>query len=125
VVGDVEQPADQGLVAIDALGLDLLARAAHRRPLHIETTFGARGHDYGVLHDLGLHQAQDLGPEVLAPVGPADAAARHAAAAQMDALHTRAVDEDLHHRPRRGQIVNHAAVDLEGDPFLGSAGSVL
>ena len=118
VVGDVEQAADQRLVAGDALGLDLLARAADRRALDVEAALGAHRHDHGVLHHLGLHQAQDLGAEVLAPVGPADAAARHPAAAQMDALHARAVDEDLDQRPRRRQLVDGAAVDLDGDPVL-------
>ena len=121
VVGDVQQAADQRLVAGDALGLDLLARAASRRLLDVEAALGADRHDDGVLHHLGLHQAQDLGAEILAPVGPADAAARHAAAAQMDALHARAVDEDLDQRPRRRQFVDGAAVDLEGDPVLGRA----
>ena len=124
VVGDVEQAADQRLVAVDALGLDLLARAAAPlcvdwRLLDVEAALGADRHDDGVLHHLGLHQAQDLGAEILAPVGPADAAARHPAAAQMDALHARAVDEDFDQRPGRRQLVEGAAVDLEGDPFLG------
>jgi hypothetical protein len=61
---------------------------------------------------------RDLGAEVLAPVGPADAAARDAPSAQMNAFHARAVDEDLDQRPRRGKLVDGAAVDLEGDPLL-------
>ena len=56
--------------------------------------------DDRVLDHLGLHQAEHLGAEVLAPVRPADAAAGDHPAAQVDALHLRAVDEDLEQRAR-------------------------
>ena len=118
VVGDVEHAADQGLVAGDALGLDLLARAVHRRLLHVEAALGADRNDHRVLHHLRLHQRQNLGAEILAPVRPADAAARHASTAQVDAFHARAVDEDLDQRTWRRQVVDGAAIDLEGDPLL-------
>ena len=36
-------------------------------------------------------------------------------------FHARAVDENLDQRPGRRQLVEGAAVDLEGDPFLGPA----
>ena len=118
VVGEIEQAADQRLVAGDAFGLDLLARAIERRPLHIEAALGAHRHDDGVLHHLRLHQAEHFGAEILAPVRPADAAARDLAAAQMNALHARAVDEDLDQWPGRRQLVDGAAVDLYRNPVL-------
>ena len=121
IVGDVEQAADQGLVAGDAFGLDLLARAACGGLLHVEAALRSHRHDDGVLHHLRLHQAEDLGAEILAPVGPADSTARDASAAQVDALHARAVHEDLDQWPRRRQFVDRTAVDLEGDPVLGAA----
>ena len=60
-------------------------------------------HDHRVLHHLRLHQAQHLGAEVLRPVGPAQAAARDLAAAQVDAFEARRVDEDLVQRLGLGQ----------------------
>ena len=78
VVGDVEQPADERAVARDALGQQRLAvrAAVGRRPLDDEAALGADRHDDGVLHHLRLHQAEHLGAEVLAAVGPAQPAAR-------------------------------------------------
>ncbi len=115
VVGDVEQPLHQRAVTRDAFGLHGFAVAAGGRPLDDEAALGADRHDHRVLDLLRLHQAQDFGAKVLAPVGPADAAARHLAAAQVNALHARRVDEDLDHRPRQRQVVQRPAVELEGD----------
>src|SRR6185436_11257325 len=89
-----------------------------------EAALGADRHDDRVLYHLRLHQAEDLGAEILAPVGPADAAARDAAAAQMHALHARAVDPDLDQRTGRRQLVELAAVELERDPVLDQTLSV-
>jgi hypothetical protein len=58
-----------------------------------EAALRADRHDDRVLDHLRLHQAQHLGAEILAPVRPAQAAARHAAAAQVDAFHARRIDE--------------------------------
>ena len=84
------------------------SRSAARSPpaggrLSDEAALGADRHDDGVLHHLRLHQAQHLGAEVLAPVGPAHAAARDLAAAQVHALDSGRVDEDLEERPRQRQ----------------------
>ncbi len=92
VVGDVEQPADEQLVAADALGHEGVARPVAtdlRQPLHDETAFGAHGDDHGVLHHLCLDEAQDLGAEVLSTVGPPQPSARDGAEAQVHALHPR------------------------------------
>ena len=113
VVGDVEQAAHQRLVALDHFGHQRVAPGiGRRRALDHEAALRPDRHDHGVLDHLRLHQAQDLGAEVLAPVGPADAAARHLAAAQMDRLGARAVDPDLDQRPRQRQLIDRAAVQL-------------
>ena len=121
VVGDVEQAADEGLVAGDAFLLDFLARAIGRQPLGIETTLGARGHDDGVLHVLRLHEAQHFGAEILAAIGPAQAAARHVRHAQMHTFHTRAVHEDLELGPGQRQIGYGVRIEFERHPALGCA----
>ena len=74
-----------------------------------EAALGAHGHDDGVLDVLRLHEAEHFGAEVLAPVGPANAAARHVAHAQVHAFDARAVDEDLELRPRQRQVGNRRA----------------
>ena len=73
-----------------------------------ETALGADRHDECVLDVLGLHQAQNLRPEILAPVGPADAAASNIAHAQMHGFDPWAVDEDLELRPGQRQVGNPA-----------------
>ncbi len=113
VVGDVQQPGDERAVAGDPLGLERLPVTAGRRLLHHEATLGADRHDHRVLHHLGLDQAQHLGAEVLAPVGPAQPAAGHLAEPQVHALHPGRVDEDLELRPRHRQLGHGLRVDLE------------
>ncbi len=72
--------------------------------LRHEAALGADRHDHRVLDLLRLHQAQNLGAEILRPVGPADAAARHLAEAQMHALDPRRIDEDFVERPRQPAV---------------------
>ena len=91
------------------------ARRRSRRALDDEAALGADRDDDRVLHRLRLHQAEDLGAEVVGAIAPADAAARDAAGAQVDALHARAVHEDLVERPRRRQVRDAGAVDLDRD----------
>src|SRR5262249_30094134 len=100
-----------------------LAAAARGRALHDETALRAGGDDDGVLHHLGLHEAQHFRAEVLAPVRPADAAARHLAGAQMDGLDARAVDEYLEQRTRQRQLVDGARIELEGEVGLELTGA--
>ena len=118
VVGDVEQAADEGLVAGDAFLLHVLARAAGGQALRIEAALGARRHDDRVLDVLRLHEAQHFGAEVLAPVRPAQAAARHVGHAQVHAFDARAVDEDLELRPRQRQLGDRVRIELERHPAL-------
>ena len=86
VVGDVQQALQEGLVAVDTLRQPGFAIGRVHRLLDHEPALGAHRHDHRVLDHLRLHQAQHLGAEILAPVRPAQPAARHLAAAQMDAL---------------------------------------
>ena len=65
---------------------------------------------------------EDLGAVVLEPVRPADAAARDAAAAQVDALHLRRVDEDLEQRVRLRHVRHRRRGDLERQVRAGPAG---
>ena len=114
VVGDVEQAAQEGLVAGDAFLHQRLALAGGRLLEH-ESALGPDRHDDHVLHHLRLHQAQHLGAEVLHAVRPADAAARDHAAAQVHCLDARRVDPDLEHRPRLGQARHALRIELERD----------
>ena len=114
VVGEVEQPGDEHPVGRVALGQPRLA--VDRRVgqlLGVEAALGAGRHDDGVLDHLRLDQAEDLGAEVLAPVGPAQPAAGDRAEAQVHALDARAVDPDLELRPRGRQVGHLLGVELE------------
>src|SRR5690606_24542955 len=116
VVGDVEHAVDEALVALLALGQPGIA--VDRRVgqlLAEEPALGTHGHDHRVLDHLRLDQAQHLGAEVLAAVGPAQAAARHRAEAQVHAFHVRTADPDLPVRPRPRRVGHAAGVDLERD----------
>ena len=121
VVGEVEEAADHRLVALDGLALQLLAPAPGRRPLDDEAALGAHRDDHRVLDHLRLHQPQHLGAEVLRPVRPADAAAGHLAAAQVDRLGARRVDEDLVERLGQRQALDRPRVELERQVGLGAA----
>ncbi|MCY1514088.1 hypothetical protein D9M68_486160 [compost metagenome] len=118
VVGDVEQAANKGLVAGDALIEDLVALVALRRALDDETAFGADRHDHRVLHLLRLDQPQHLGTEVLEAVRPAQAAASDLAEAQVDAFYARGVDEHFELRARLGDVADQARAQLEGEIVL-------
>ena len=111
VVRHVEQAGHELPVAVDQV---LVERRPRRNvALQHEAALRADRHDHRVLDHLGLHQPQDLGAEVVVAVRPADAAARHLAAAQVDALEPPRVDVDLVERPRRGHGLDRAAVDLD------------
>ena len=121
IVGDIEHAAHQGLVTVDPLRHQRLPAAFGGGPLDHEPALGADRHDDRVLDHLRLHETEDLGTEVLAAVGPANAAARHLAAAQMHPLGARRVDEDFRHRPGPGELVDLTARELEGKIGLGPA----
>ena len=103
IVGDREQGADEDAVALGAFGEPGVAVGGGRQLLGIEAALGAGRHDHRILDHLRLHQAEDLGAEIVAPVGPAQAAAGDRAAAQVDALDPRRIDPDLAPRHRRRQ----------------------
>ena len=111
IVGDVEQCADEPAIALGAVGQRLVA-AGGRAPRH-EAALGADRHDHRVLDVLCLHEAEDLGAEVVAPVGPAQAAASDAAHSQVHALDTRRMHEDLEHRLRQRNLGETARIQLE------------
>ena len=113
VVGDVEQAADERLVAGDDLGA--VGVRVGGRLLHHEAALGAGGHDHRVLHHLRLHQAEHLGAEVLAPVAPADPAAGDRAAAEVHALDPGPAHPDLVGRPRQRQLRDGGRIELEGE----------
>ncbi len=121
VVGDVEQPGDEGRVAGDALGQPGVAVARVGQLLAEEPALRADRHDHGVLDHLRLDQPQHLGAEVVAPVGPAQATAGHRAEAQVDALDPGRVDEDLVRRPRLGQVGDRRRLELEGQVAVEAA----
>ena len=83
--------------------------------------FAPTGHDHGVLDHLCLDQAQDLGAEVVASVGPAQAAAGDRTEAQVHTLDAGRVDEDLELRPRLGELGDLLGLQLERDVGLGVA----
>ena len=121
VVGQVEKRVDEGFIGRNRNRLCRLARRTGRNLFGIEPAFGADGHDDGVLHLLRLDEAQHLGAEILPPVGPANAAARHPAKAQMHAFHLRRVNEDFNQWPRCGQFVQRMGIELEGEIGPGPA----
>ncbi len=92
-----------------------------RHQLGHEAAFGADRHDHRVLDLLRLHQPEDLGAEILRPVGPADAAARHLAEAHMHAFDARRIDENFVERARQRQVGDLAALELDRDQRLGLA----
>ena len=68
VVGDIQQPADKGLVRGDTgllVGIAIMGRNAL---LDHKPALGAHRNDHRILDHLGLHQAQHLGAEVLASI---------------------------------------------------------
>ena len=119
VVGDVEQAGDELAVAVDQVVVE--GGPGGHVALQHEAALGAHGHDDRVLDHLGLHEAQDLGAEVVVAVAPADAAARDLAPAQVDPLELARVHVDLDHRPRRGHALHLPAVHLDGEHGPGRA----
>ena len=113
VVCDIEQAREEGLVASHTFGKVGFAVGRRWRVLQDETTFGAHRHDHGVLHHLRLHQTQNLGTEILTPVGPAQASARHLATAQMHPFHPGRIHPDLEQRLGLGHAGNAARAELE------------
>ncbi len=116
IVGDIQQPADQRLIAGDHFGLLRLALGG--QALHDEAALGADRDDDRILDLLRLHQPQNFGAEILTPIRPANAAASHVTHAQMHALHARREHEYFEQRLRQRQFAQLLALDLEGQIFL-------
>ena len=89
VVSQIKQAAKKELVAGHALGQRGFTIAGQGRILQHKASFGTHRDDDRILDVLGLHQTQNFGAEIFAPVRPAKAAARHLAVAQMNAFDTR------------------------------------
>ena len=118
VVGDIQQPGDEELIAGDALGAGGVAvdggvAGGQWRALEHEAALGADRHDDGVLHRLRLDQTQDLGAEVVATVRPAQPATRHRAEPQVHAFDAGRVHEDLVFGARQRQLVDQLGVQLD------------
>ena len=113
VVGDVEHPADEHLVAGEHFRRMRLAVGRVRQPLADEAALGAGRDDDRVLHLLRLDQAEHLGTEVLGPLGPAQPAARDRAEPQVHRLEPRRIHEDLELGPRRGHPGHALRRELE------------
>ena len=109
IVGDVEQAARRRSCRRRCLRRWTASRSALGRLLGHEAALGADRHDDGVLDLLRLDQAEHLGAEILRPVGPAQAAARDLAEAQVHAFDARRIDENLVERSWQRQLVDLAA----------------
>lgn len=69
IIGNGEQRADENAIAFGAFRQPRVAvDGGTGELLGVEAKLGAGGHDHGILHPLRLHQAQNLGAEVVAPV---------------------------------------------------------
>ncbi len=124
VVGEFEERADEDPVALGALRHPGRPVGGRRQALREEAALGAHRHDHRVLHLLRLHEAQDLGAEILRPVGPAQTAARDVAEAQVHALDAGRIDEDFEQRPGQGHPRHLGAGELEADRPARGAGLV-
>ena len=112
VVGEVKQAADEGAVAGFARFHEGVAVGG--RVFDDEAAFRADRDDDGVFHHLRLDQPQHFGAEISVAVRPAQAAARHFAAAQMHAFDFGRVNPDFVERFGFGQVGDVARGEFEG-----------
>src|SRR5204863_7615842 len=84
-----------------------------RRTLEDEATLRADRHDHDVLDHLRFHQPEDLGAEILHPVGPAQAAARDPAPTHVNSFHAWGTYEDLELRAGLGQPRDLRRIELD------------
>jgi len=122
VVGDRQQRADEYPVGFRAFGKPRIAARHGRELLGEEAALGAGRDDHGILDHLRLHQTENFGAEVVAPVRPAQSAARDRPAAQVDTLDARGINPDLAPRHRGRKPGHHRRIDLERERFLGRGG---
>jgi hypothetical protein len=95
--------AQEVLVALDAVG-EYASRSRGRRALQHEPALRSHRHDDGVLHHLRLHEAEDLGAEILRRSDQRRPAARDLAAAQVDRLELESSTPRSRNRARIGQL---------------------
>ena len=115
VICQIQQSADEIPVTGDHLGLDLFTVSGGGQLLGDESTLGAHRHDDRVLYPLRLDQAENLGAEILGPLGPPEASPSHLAAPEMHALDPRGVQENLEHWRRFRNSGYGSRIELEGD----------
>ena len=118
VIGHIQQGADKDLVGFATLGNPGVAvHSGIGQLLGVETTLGAGWNNNSVLDHLRLDQAQNLGAEVVAAVGPAQTATRHIAKAQVHTFHTRGVYENLELGVRKRRKIDLLGRNLERKRF--------
>ena len=111
VVGEIEQPAHQGLVGGLGEGCPLFPSAPGG--FDDETALGTDRDDQGIFGHLGFHQTENLGAEIIGAVGPADSPPGHIAAPQVNPLHGGGVDVNFKQRPRRRHVDDPEGADFE------------
>ena len=107
IVGDVEQAGHEQPVAGDSLvarrlPVQCVVAGERRGIFDDEPPLGADRNDDRIFHGLRLDQAQDLGPEILSTITPAQPATCDRTKSQMNTLDPGRVDEDLEFRTRKG-----------------------
>ena len=111
IVRNRQQRADEYLVALSPFRKPRVTVHAHvGQAFRVESALRPGRHDHRVFDALRLHQAEHFGAEIVAPIGPAQAAARDRASAQMDALDPRRIDEHLAPWQRRRQARHLRAI---------------
>ncbi len=68
IVRDIEKAGDKNLVAINAFRQKFLPIPGASQIFRIEASLRANGHDDGVFHHLGLHQAKHFRPEIFSAI---------------------------------------------------------
>src|SRR5690606_16821446 len=112
VVSHIEKGVDEDLISVLAGLRQIALRAARAQN---EAALRADRDDERVLRPLGLHEAEDLAPEIVDTVAEADAAASDEAASEMDTFEIRARDEDLEARPGKRHARHVLAAHLDRD----------
>ena len=121
IIGDIQQRANEDLVARDAFFLLGFAVGVFRHAFAHKAAFRTNGHDYRVFHLLRFNEAQHFGTEIFKTVRPAQAATRHFATAQVNAFDTRRADENLVGRTRLGHTRYFRRFKLVGNVILEAA----
>ena len=89
VVCQIKQAAQEVLITGDAFFQIGLSVACRRRHFQHEPAFRTNRHDDSVLHHLRFDESEHFGAEIFRAIRPAQTAARHFAAAQMNTFKSR------------------------------------